>query len=212
MTDLDHIHDSVRIIYAIHHPIVAHADAPQGLWPVDFASPMRPGVLSQALDLGKDPHSERRNQSFQFPTSRAREGDCIVSHSIGTGLAGGFVFLRIPEFPEVRSGVGGPQRRRRCLPKAPSASSGQSRRPFFGPAHLQETGRLSEHDSQLFPCCSLCSDDFNVHIAGNSQYFGTEGSTWSLQARMPPRRFLTLRKPAFLRKSTALPLRWPLRQ
>src|SRR5215469_5723092 len=44
------------------------------------------------------------------------------------------------------------------------------------------------------------------------QYFGTRGSTLSLQARMPPCIFLTFLKPACLRKSTALALRMPLLQ
>src|SRR5205814_8817805 len=45
-----------------------------------------------------------------------------------------------------------------------------------------------------------------------SQYFGTEGSTWSDQARMPPFKLWILRKPDFIRKSTALALRAPERQ
>src|SRR6266481_5510067 len=44
------------------------------------------------------------------------------------------------------------------------------------------------------------------------QYFGTEGSTSSDQARMPPFRLRILRKPAFRKKSTASAERLPLRQ
>src|SRR5215472_19091932 len=44
------------------------------------------------------------------------------------------------------------------------------------------------------------------------QYFGTDGSTWSDQARMPPFRLRILRKPALRKKSTASAERLPLRQ
>src|ERR1051326_91361 len=44
------------------------------------------------------------------------------------------------------------------------------------------------------------------------QYFGTLGSTLSLQARIPPFMFLTFLKPACFRKSTAFALRMPLLQ
>ena len=49
-------------------------------------------------------------------------------------------------------------------------------------------------------------------VAKMLQYFGTEGSTSSDQARMPPFRFQILRKPALRRKSTASAERLPLRQ
>src|SRR5438128_3020428 len=45
-----------------------------------------------------------------------------------------------------------------------------------------------------------------------NQYFGTDGSTSSDQARMPPFRLRILRKPAFRKKSTASAERLPLRQ
>src|SRR5262249_6588831 len=45
-----------------------------------------------------------------------------------------------------------------------------------------------------------------------SQYLGTEGSTSSDQARMPPLRFQILRKPACCRNCTASADRLPLRQ
>src|ERR1700740_979376 len=44
------------------------------------------------------------------------------------------------------------------------------------------------------------------------QYLGTDGSTSSDHARIPPFRFRTLRKPACRRKSTASAERFPLRQ
>ena len=44
------------------------------------------------------------------------------------------------------------------------------------------------------------------------QYFGTEGSTSSDHARIPPFRFKILRKPARCRNSTASAERFPLRQ
>jgi hypothetical protein len=48
--------------------------------------------------------------------------------------------------------------------------------------------------------------------AASAQYFGTEGSTSSDQARIPPFRFQILRKPARRRNSTASAERLPLRQ
>ena len=49
-------------------------------------------------------------------------------------------------------------------------------------------------------------------VVGADQYFGTEGSTSSDQARIPPFRFRILRKPARCRNSTASAERFPLRQ
>jgi hypothetical protein len=49
-------------------------------------------------------------------------------------------------------------------------------------------------------------------VVGAGQYFGTEGSTSSDQARIPPFRFRILRKPARCRNSTASAERLPLRQ
>src|SRR6266852_9678495 len=46
----------------------------------------------------------------------------------------------------------------------------------------------------------------------HNQYFGTEGSTSSDHARMPPFRLRILRKPALRRKSIASAERLPLRQ
>src|SRR5258708_14804250 len=46
----------------------------------------------------------------------------------------------------------------------------------------------------------------------HDQYFGTEGSTSSDHARIPPLRLRILRKPALRRKSTASAERLPLRQ
>src|SRR5207237_7255255 len=51
-----------------------------------------------------------------------------------------------------------------------------------------------------------------VLLLKQAQYFGTDGSTLSLQARIPPFMFFTLRNPACFRKSTALALRMPLLQ
>src|SRR5207244_5404405 len=50
------------------------------------------------------------------------------------------------------------------------------------------------------------------HLLSTSQYFGTDGSTSSDQARMPPFRLRILRKPALRKKSTASAERFPLRQ
>src|SRR5438552_5018357 len=50
------------------------------------------------------------------------------------------------------------------------------------------------------------------HLLRTSQYFGTDGSTSSDQARMPPFRLRILRKPALRKKSTASAERFPLRQ
>src|SRR5260370_1475090 len=44
------------------------------------------------------------------------------------------------------------------------------------------------------------------------QYFGTEGSTSSDQARIPPFKFQIFRKPALRKNSTPSPERFPLRQ
>src|SRR6266480_1200471 len=72
----------------------------------------------------------------------------------------------------------------------------------------------------------LCSDKRNEQRPGQAgallitpfkspqknQYFGTDGSTSSDHARMPPFRLRTLRKPALRKKSTASAERFPLRQ
>src|SRR6202161_3876607 len=47
---------------------------------------------------------------------------------------------------------------------------------------------------------------------GNIQYLGTEASTSSDHARIPPFRFNTLRNPALRKNSTASAERFPLRQ
>ncbi len=63
---------------------------------------------------------------------------------------------------------------------------------------------------------SACRDEFITLLTNRSgdaiQYLGTEGSTSSDHARIPPLRFQILRKPARRRNSTASAERLPLRQ
>src|SRR5262249_35424487 len=55
-------------------------------------------------------------------------------------------------------------------------------------------------------------DDLAGHDDSFHQYFGTLGSIWSAQARMPPLRFLIFVKPCCRRNCTALALRAPILQ
>src|SRR6202047_2609860 len=57
-----------------------------------------------------------------------------------------------------------------------------------------------------------CSELFARDLWRHDQYWGTEGSTSSDHARMPPLRLRILRKPALRRKPTASAERFPLRQ
>src|SRR6202521_5548835 len=62
------------------------------------------------------------------------------------------------------------------------------------------------------PTFRRCPHYVRDKIQARNQYLGTDGSTSSDQARMPPFRLRILRKPALRRKSTASAERLPLRQ
>ena len=93
--------------------------------------------------------------------------------------------------------------------------------------HIKEARGFSPRKLAGTVCCAICPPNRLsqrrcagiLSVLGHgrdarapSQYFGTLGSTWSDHARIPPLRLWILRKPDFIRNSTACALRMPERQ
>src|SRR5262249_26801123 len=101
-----------------------------------------------------------------------------------------------------------------AIVRGPCASPCRSELPAFARAAFVD-GRVRNS-----PHSRRCGQAFRQKHSSRSfswtvtalQYFGTEGSTSSDQAKIPPLRLRILRKPALRRKSTASAERLPLRQ